>query len=341
MMKNGTKLPAVEKLRRFYGQFASDDRVLIVINADPDAIASAMAVKRLLWRKVQSVTISHINVINRPDNLAMVRLMGIPLTHTKDIDPSRFNRFVMVDSQPGHNDEFKRFPISVIIDHHPDTGIDVAFQDIRPKYGATASIMTEYLKAAKIKPATKLATALILGIKTDTSDFEQQTIIEDVRAFQFMFHHANKHLIRKIEQSELRADYLKYFKKALENRRMHKGKVFLFLGPVVNPDVCVILADFFLKVISVKWSIVAGIHQKKLIIIFRNDGLRKSAGKVAEQGFASLGSAGGHKSMARAEIPLATIEALIDCKDEKKTLKWIVAQVEKKNTRSPAGSKQR
>ena len=37
MMKNGTKLPAVEKLRRFYGQFASDDRVLIVINADPDA----------------------------------------------------------------------------------------------------------------------------------------------------------------------------------------------------------------------------------------------------------------------------------------------------------------
>ena len=84
MMKNGTKLPAVEKLRRFYEQFASDDRVLILINADPDAIASAMAVKRLLWRKVQHVTISHINIINRPDNLAMVQLMGVPLIRTKD-----------------------------------------------------------------------------------------------------------------------------------------------------------------------------------------------------------------------------------------------------------------
>ena len=52
-----------EKLGRFYEQFAGSDQVLILINADPDAIASAMAVKRLLWRKVAGVTISHINVM--------------------------------------------------------------------------------------------------------------------------------------------------------------------------------------------------------------------------------------------------------------------------------------
>ena len=340
MMKNGRKLPAVEKLRRFYSQFNSDDRVLILINADPDAIASAMAVKRLLWRKVQNVTIGHINVINRPDNLAMVNLIGASLRHIKDIDTSRVNRFVRVDSQPAHNQEFQKYPISVVIDHHPDTTSGVPFQDIRPNYGATASIMTEYLKSAKIKPAAKLATALILGIKTDTSDFEQQTTIEDVRAFQFMFRHANKHLIRKIEQSELRAEYLKYFKKALENRKTRKGKVFVMLGPVINPDVCVIIADFFLKVISVKWSIVAGIHQKKMIIIFRNDGLRKSAGKVAEKGFAALGSAGGHRSMARAEISIAALDGIVDLKDEKKTLNWIIQRVEKKNIIQSTGIKQ-
>ena len=66
-----------EKLGRFYEQFAGSDQVLILINADPDAIASAMAVSRLLWRKVMSVTISHINTINRPDNLAMIRLLGM------------------------------------------------------------------------------------------------------------------------------------------------------------------------------------------------------------------------------------------------------------------------
>ena len=51
---------AKDKVRQFYNQFASEDRVVVLINADPDAIASAMAVKRLLWRKVSNVTISNV-----------------------------------------------------------------------------------------------------------------------------------------------------------------------------------------------------------------------------------------------------------------------------------------
>ena len=204
---------AKDKVRQFYNQFTSEDRVVVLINADPDAIASAMAVKRLLWRKVNKITISNINVIDRPDNCAMVELLGVNLTHIKDLDATRYNRFVMVDSQPSHNVLFEKFTIDVVIDHHPEKCNKLPFQDIRPKYGATASIMTEYLKAARIIPATKLATALLLGIKNDTSNFEQQTLVEDVRAFQYLFRHANKHLVRKIEQSEIRPDYLKFFKK--------------------------------------------------------------------------------------------------------------------------------
>jgi len=331
-------LSAKDKLRQFYNQFTSDDRVLILINADPDAIASAMAVKRLLWRKVNNINISNINVIDRPDNCAMVELLGVSLTQIKDLDASRFNRFVMVDSQPSHHVLFEKYPIDIVIDHHPDSCSNkLPFVDIRPKYGATASIMTEYLRAAHIKPATKLATALLLGIKNDTSNFEQQTLVEDVRAFQYLFRHANKHLVRKIEQSEIRPDYLKFFKKALENRRVHKGRVFVFLGPVPNPDIFVLIADFFLRISSIKWSIVAGYHQKKLIIIFRSDGLRTDAGKIAEQGFNRFGSAGGHKSMARAEIDLTVLRPLIDHKDDSKVIRWIMNQIKSKSrTRLPA-----
>jgi nanoRNase/pAp phosphatase (c-di-AMP/oligoRNAs hydrolase) len=316
-----------EKVQQFYSQFTSDDRVLILINADPDAIGSAMAVKRLLWRKVNNVTISNINIIDRPDNCAMVDLLGVKLTHIKDLDKTRFNRVVMVDSQPSHNALYENFTIDLVIDHHPDTGGDAPFQDIRPKYGATASIMTEYLRAAGIKPAIKLATALLLGIKNDTNNFEQQTLVEDIRSFQYLFRHANKHLVRKIEQSEIRPDYLKYFIKALENRRLRKGKVFAFLGPVPNPDLCVLIADFFLKISSIKWSIVAGYHQKKLVIIFRSDGLRKNAGKIAEEGFSEFGSAGGRKAMARAEIDLSLLRPLIDHRDDSKVIRWIMNQL--------------
>jgi len=319
-----------EKLRRFYDQFSHDDHVLIVINADPDAIASAMAVKRLLWRRVSNVTISNINIIKRPDNIAMIRLLGVNLVPVKDIIKDCFSRFVMVDSQPEHNELFARFPMDIIIDHHPDSEVKAPFVDIRPKYGATASIMTEYLRAANIKPSKKLATSLFYAIKTDTDNFVRQTLIEDVRAFQFLYRHANLNLVNKIERSELRLDFLKYFEIALANKRIRKGRAFSHVGPVVNPDVCVLLADFFMKISSVDWSIVSGLYANKLVLIFRNDGLRKDAGKVAKESFGEFGSAGGHKSAARAEIPLEALKDEVDYENDKKLLRWIIHRVEKR-----------
>jgi nanoRNase/pAp phosphatase (c-di-AMP/oligoRNAs hydrolase) len=323
-------ISASEKLRRFYEQFACTDQVLVVINADPDALASAMAVKRLLWRKVNSVSIAHVNIIKRPDNLTMIRLLGIPLSGVEEVPTDRDFKVVMVDSQPSHHEGFARFEPTVVIDHHPEGETEAAFSDIRPKYGATASIMTEYLRAAKIKPAIKLATGLLYAIKSDTNNFERQTAIEDVRAFQFLYHHANMHLIRKIEQAEMSPAFLKYFRKALDERRVIKGRVFVHLGQVINPDVCVLIADFFMRVVSYDWSIVSGISKGRLVIVFRNDGIRKNAGRVAKEAFGGLGSAGGHKNMARAEIALADLKDVVEYRDEKKLLRWIINQVKKR-----------
>jgi nanoRNase/pAp phosphatase (c-di-AMP/oligoRNAs hydrolase) len=275
-----------EKLRRFYDQFSGNDHVLIVINADPDAIASAMAVSRL----------------------------------------EKFSRVVIVDSQPDHNEHMAQLNPAVIIDHHPDSGAKAPFLDIRPHYGATCTILTEYLQSANIKPSAKLATGLYHGIKTDTNDFKGQAQIEDVRAFQYLFRHANIHLARKIEKADLRFDLLKYFKIALQNMRQRKGKVYVHLGNVVNPDVCVLIADFFMRVNTVTWSIVSGICDKKLTIIFRNDGIRKNAGKVASEGFGKLGNAGGHKNMARAEIALSDLKEHVDTRNDKKLLSWIIGR---------------
>lgn len=323
------KTSAVQRLNRFYDQFANEDRVLILINADPDAIASAMAVKRLLWRKTASVTIGSINIIKRPDNIAMLERLRVNLVHVSQLNPARFTRKVLVDSQPNHSPEFAPFdPFHIIIDHHPLTDAKSPFLDIRPAYGATATILTEYLRSAKIKPSAKLATALFHAIKTDTSNFERKSLIEDVRAFQFLFHHANIQLARKIEQSDLTLGFLKYFANALQNMRMHNDRVFVHLGKVDNPDVCVLIADFFMRVNAVNWTVISGIHDKKLVIIFRNDGLRQDAGKLAKRSFGTLGSAGGHKSMARAEIPLTALIDIVDHKSSYKLMNWMITCIE-------------
>ncbi|MBF0227082.1 MAG: DHH family phosphoesterase [Desulfobacterales bacterium] len=311
----------IEIIKNFYTQFSSNDNVLIVINADPDAIASSMAVKRLLWHKVASVSISNINVIKRPDNLAMIKLLGVNLLYTDDVNVNNYNRFVMVDSQPNHSESFAKYNFDAIIDHHPLTDANAPFMDIRINYGATSSIMTEYLIESQINPSPKLATALFYGIKTDTRNFERNATIDDVKAFQFLFKYANLHLAKKIEHADIRLDFLKYFKIALDTMCMKGKKIFAHLGEVQNPDVCVIIADFFMRIISVQWSIVSGVYEEKLIIIFRNDGIRKNAGKIAKTLFDQYGSAGGHKSMARAEIFLKYI-------DNKNVLEWITSKME-------------
>ena len=328
-----------ERLRRFRDQFTGNDRVLILINADPDAIASAMAVSRLLWHKVGATTIAHVNEINRPDNLAMIRLLSVKMIHIDEVESNAYERIVMVDSQPAHHEAFGRFAVDVIIDHHPDSGAKAAFMDIRPRYGATASLMTEYIRAARIKPSVKLATGLFYAIKTDTSNFERQTQLEDVRAFQFLFKHANIHLARKIEQAELRIDFLKYFKLALQQMQLRKGRVYVHLGSVINPDVCVLIADFFMRVDTIQWSIVSGIHEKKLVLILRNDGIRKNAGTVANQSFGQFGSAGGHKSMARAEIAVNDLKPTVDYKDLQKLQRWVSQRIESRADRPQAARK--
>jgi nanoRNase/pAp phosphatase (c-di-AMP/oligoRNAs hydrolase) len=319
-----------DKLRPFFERFAGSDQVLVLMTADPDAIASAMAVKRLLWRRVAATTLAHTNIIRRPDNLALIRLLGVDLLHVETIELAKYNRLVLVDSQPDHHEFFKHLGFDVIIDHHPDTAPSAPFTDIRPRYGATATLMTEYLRAARIKPSKKLATALFHAIKTDTRNFERQTQIEDVVAFQYLFRYANIPLARHIEQADLQMPFLKYFSRAIADRRFRKGRMFVHLGAVPNPDICVLVAEFFMRIDTVHWSIVSGTCDKRLTVVFRNDGLRRNAGQVAEESFGAFGSAGGHQTMARGELPLAALPETVDPRETRKFMNWLINRVQKR-----------
>ena len=318
-----------EKLNRFLSLFTGGSKVLVVINADPDAIASAMAVKRLLWRKVGEVTIAHFNKISRPDNLAMIEYTEPVLTALDDIKKEDFNTFVVVDSQPDHNERFSEFNYDAIIDHHPLTCDNATYVDIRPDYGACATIMTEYLKSKKIKPSSKLAAALMLGIKTDTSDFTRQASLKDIRAFQYLYQFADNNIVTKVERTALTQEDLDFVGYAIKQRKVIHNRVFFHAGNITKPDELVVVADFFLTLSKVNWSIISGIYEKKLIIIIRNDGLRKGAGNTAKEAFSMYGSAGGHKTMARAELDLKLIRKEIKAVNKKALGDWIISVINK------------
>jgi nanoRNase/pAp phosphatase (c-di-AMP/oligoRNAs hydrolase) len=304
-------MTTIEKVRRLLEVVGTKDTLAILINADPDAIASAMALKRLFWRRAKKVEIYRINKVDRADNLTLIKLLNIKNKHVRMIKKSSITKWALVDSQPHHNDAFSSYHFDIIIDHHPMTdSVEADFIDIRDDYGANTTILTEYFKAAKIKPSPRLATAMFYGIKTDTDNFLRHSVSADMIAFRYLYEYTNMNIIKKIESSEITAKTLSEFAFAIKNLSISNHTAFVHMDRVENPDSLVIIADFFMKLAEVTWSICSGVYDDKLIVCIRNAGFRKDAGKFARDSFGDIGTAGGHTNMARAEIPLDNIKSI-------------------------------
>ena len=319
------KLTHGERLKAILQLFKKEDRVLIVIIADPDSMACALALKRLLSRRVEEICIAHPNEITRVNNLAMRNRLHISLQRLNVIKKERYTKFVLLDSQPLHSPELSDFHYDAVIDHHPMTeGWHAGFVDIRPEYGATASMMTEYLKAAKIKPSVILATALFYGIKVDTQNFAKKAIYPDILAFQYLFQLINQNLLNRIENADIRHSELKYIKSAFQGLIVSQDRVYAHVDNAPNTDILVVIADFLSHIHDISWVIVSGIYEDKLVVIFRSDGYRKNAGKMAKKIFGEMGSAGGHRQSARAEIPIKNLSKIRIDKFKTSSLKRLI-----------------
>jgi nanoRNase/pAp phosphatase (c-di-AMP/oligoRNAs hydrolase) len=302
-------LTSTEKYNRLTEIVDQDDTLAILINADPDSMASAAALKRLLWRKAKKILIYHVNTIQRADNLAFIKLFNFKQQHIQHMNPAQITKWGLLDSQPHHNDQFMNLTFDIIIDHHPvDSATKARFLDIRESYGANSTIMTEYLRGAKIRPSQMLATALFYGIKTDTNNFTRVSVANDVNAFRYLYQYTNMNIVKKIENSGMTRKMLTNYKIAMDKLIFLKKIAFVHMGDVENPDVLVILADFFLRLAETTWSVISGINQDKLVVILRKASFHGNAGKTAQRLFEQWGaSAGGHKDAARAEIPLENL----------------------------------
>ena len=326
--RSASKNSAVARLNGLWAIFERNDDVLIIISADPDALASAMALKRLLRNRVHSVTIGYPNEIRRLNNLTMVDRLKIPIERLHTLSMKDYTKKILLDSQPNHLACFEKMTFDAVIDHHPvTTGWDAAFIDIRSEYGAVSSMMVEYLRAAAIKPSVALATALFYGIKVDTQNFQKQNMqVSDSICFRYLFNVANLNLVRKFELTELRRSELRYFRTALNEVKSSNRRAYVHLGKVSTPDVLVIIADFFNRVEGFDWVIVSGVHGEKLVVIFRCDGYRKNAGKLAKTTFGAFGPAGGHREAARAESPLKNLPLRENQEFTTKTLIRLITQ---------------
>jgi nanoRNase/pAp phosphatase (c-di-AMP/oligoRNAs hydrolase) len=307
--------PAVERaesrarVERIRCHFQGAERVLILIqdDPDPDAIASGLALRAVLRRTRPGAPLATFGAITRPENVALCRILEIEVERIAPRDLRQFQRVALVDVQPAFFEE-PLGEVDLVIDHHPvERPVRARLRDVRPGYGATATILTEYLRAADVKVSQRLATALLYGIKSDTLGLERGGTRADLEAFTFLYLLANHNALRRIERPELSASALDVLARGLARRRIVKGVFFAHLGEVAVADLIPQFADFGLQAEGVDWSVVSGVVGDQVHVSVRNVGYVKSAGEVVRVAFGDLGPAGGHRTMARAVVPLAAL----------------------------------
>jgi nanoRNase/pAp phosphatase (c-di-AMP/oligoRNAs hydrolase) len=295
-----------------YQRFLIDaDRILILLHndPDPDAMASGLALRNVLRRTKQTAVIAALQGVTRPENQRMMNLLDI---HVEIITPEQiadFDRVAMVDVQP-HYFAGVIDRVDLVIDHHPEqTGYSAVFKDIRADFGSTSTIMTEHLRAVDANISERTATAMLYAIKSDTLFFNRQANRVDIEAFSYLYPLADAALIKKMEGAEITMDRLDYVLKARQNGRLQEQVFCAFLGTSPREDFIPYVADFYLQLENVRWTIVAGIVNDSLVMSVRNLGYSKNAGEFVRKHFSDVGSAGGHRSMAKAVVPLQAFKA--------------------------------
>ena len=290
-----------------YQRYLSDaDRILIMLHndPDPDAMASGLALRNILRRTKATAIIGAIQGVTRPENLRMVNLLDIHVEPITADSLKEYDRIAMVDVQPNYfGGLIDR--VDLVIDHHPEQpGYTAVFKDIRADYGSTCTILTEHLRAVDVNISERAATAMLYAIKSDTLFFSRHTNRVDLEAFSYLYPLADAALIRKMEGAEITLERLEYVLKAHRGGTMRDQVFCAFLGVSAREDFVPYVADFFLQVEDVKWTVVAGIVNDSMVISVRNLGYTKNAGEFVRRFFAGIGSAGGHRAMAKAVIPM-------------------------------------
>lgn len=293
----------LEKLRAIADP-AERVALLVQDDPDPDGIASAIALRTVLGRNRSTTPLFSFGKTTRAENLAMLRLLDVNVEEATTEALRSFPCVALLDVQPAYFGD--RLPAAhIVIDHHPRAkAFEAPFVDLRTHYGATSTILTEYLEAAGADVSQRLATALLYGIKSDTLMLNRETGPADLRAFMSLYPLTNYNTMRRIERPELPLTFAGFLARVLPRIRKHRELLVLVVGAVDREEVIPQLADFCLQFENTDWVVVAGKFERSLVISIRNPGYVRSAGEIARRLFGSVGRAGGHRSMAKAIVPL-------------------------------------
>lgn len=290
-------------------QSAGNLLILTHNDPDPDAIASAVALRYLLSQQSDiTIEIAYKGIIGRAENKALVHYLDHPLRHVTSADLSPDQPIALVDTQPGAGNNALEPGVipRIVIDHHPwrEATAAAAFCDVRANIGSTSTILTEYLRLAGISPPSPVVTGLFYGIKTDTLGLVRGASLADVEAYFHLQASIDVDALIEIERAQVPAEYFQRLDAALHGARVYQDVIISYVGPMRRPDLAAEMADLLLRLRNMQWAVCMGAYQGMLALAVRTRSQHLGAGRLVQSVVDNEGTAGGHGIMAGGQIPL-------------------------------------
>jgi nanoRNase/pAp phosphatase (c-di-AMP/oligoRNAs hydrolase) len=292
--------------------------IVIHDSPDPDAIASALALKHIARHVGVPADILYRGEIGHHENRAFVNILGIEMRRIEhEADLKDYDMLALVDAAvPGANNLLSpESKVSIVIDHHATSNngkIDADFVDIGTDSGATSTMMMRYLQELDMPADKVLATALLHGIRTDTSGFRRETHTSDFSAAAFLHVTADKDLLVQIEAPPMSTEMLNVIGGAIQHKKIKGSYLITNVGAVANRDAIPQAADYLLKLEGISTVVVIGLCEDKICVSGRSKDIRVNIGDAFVRAFSDTGSAGGHATMAAAQLPLGVFSGVKD-----------------------------
>jgi nanoRNase/pAp phosphatase (c-di-AMP/oligoRNAs hydrolase) len=306
-----------ERLDRLIHYAKSHERALILThdNPDPDSIAAGVALAHLLEKLAGiEAVVAYGGIVGRAENRALVKVLKLPVVPVSRVLFDDFDLICMVDTQPeqgNHSLPARHFP-DIVIDHHPERPDShlAPIADVGGPIGATSTVLAEYFRASGLKVPTQVATALFYGIKADTRDLGRQTTQQDIDAYLWLFPMADKDALGEIEHPTLPEDYFRLLHTAIERALLYEDAVVCDVGEIYTPDMVAEVAERFMYLEGVRWSLAFGEYEDAIYFSIRTSDRRMNAGRLIRDVIEQKGgSAGGHGTMAGARLPVKGLSA--------------------------------
>jgi len=307
----------------FLDRLRDCDRVTVLThpNPDPDALGAGLALVHLADAVGVESTLQYPGEIRHQENRAFRTVLSVDCERVEHVSDLAAEAVVLVDhNEPrGFAGAGSVLPYAVL-DHHPGDGEGSAFTDVRTDYGATASLVAEYLEGlgavpvpsdshateidAELTVPSTVATALMYGILTDTDDLTSGATAADFAAAGYLRPGIDETQLERVANPQVSAGVLETRARAIVDREVRGSFAVSYVADAANSDAVPQAVDELIQLEGVTAAVVCGECDGTVYLSGRSRDQRVHMGRTLEAVTDCYhgASAGGHARMGGGQV---------------------------------------